>query len=562
CRAWFTRMIDTTKKCIVILNDVDLSKINFAILSYVWGKDQKLKLLRSNRDELEEFESLTTNVPSKTIVDAINLAKELQLPYIWVDALCILQDDDKDKAIQVGAMGLLYNTANVTIVAAAGEDADAGLPGLRPNTRFAEQQEVFVVPPSRDTTSLGCTTKGISLMTTLGPYASSDFESHNLTNTKWGSRGWTMQEQYVSRRNLIFTDEQVWWSCSCATWCEEAYFDLKEVPRFQFRGARQLDSGLLELLSSTELHLGLRQALWDAYRRIVTDYTRRSFSYDGDVYDAFSAILKAFRSLAGQTFLWGLPRSRFEAALRWERMDIHHRRIAYSTLPMGPHKLRLPFPSWSWMGWIGQAEVAVSEEDAVLLAQWPEIVCYVLRTVPFRIERIENQFNDQKQHSEVLPEPGTPLRAQWKPTSNLDVSENQLLKHYAYFADESYAHLDEGVLFFWASCAEFRVELDISTGPPHWYMILSSDGQVVGKCERDFEASKMTSQQLEQHILDKTVSSQFIVLGSRSFDPSNILLDVMQIGWRGGLAHRIDVGYISEEAWVNEKPVWSLIALG
>lgn len=96
----------------------------------------------------------------QTIEDALDLASMLNLDYLWVDALCIFQDDAIDQAYQIGKMATIYSSAFLTIVAASGGHSNAGLPGLRTVTRSYIQREVFVVPPSDHE-------PGLSLMTTM-----------------------------------------------------------------------------------------------------------------------------------------------------------------------------------------------------------------------------------------------------------------------------------------------------------------------------------------------------------------------------------------------------------
>lgn len=191
--------------------------------------------------------ALDHEIPSKTIVDAMDLVAALGLQYLWVDALCIVQDNDADRKAQISVMDLIYSSAFLSIIAAAGEDAEAGLPGLKPGTRHMEQEEVVVVKPGGLTSQDDVWPEGtgMSLMTTLTPLRSDN--AHYLARTKWNSRGWTMQERVLSRRNLIFMEEQVYWACPSTTFCEESYFEVS-FPQFAWSSPGMLEPCLPESL--------------------------------------------------------------------------------------------------------------------------------------------------------------------------------------------------------------------------------------------------------------------------------------------------------------------------
>jgi len=118
--------------------------------------------LTANVVELQQPGSLATKSQPlpQTIEDALELASMLDLEYVWVDALCIIQDDPEDQGYQIGKMATIYSSAFLTIIAASGSHSDAGLPGLRPHTRFYTQKEVIVIPPSEHD-------RGLSMMTTV-----------------------------------------------------------------------------------------------------------------------------------------------------------------------------------------------------------------------------------------------------------------------------------------------------------------------------------------------------------------------------------------------------------
>lgn len=80
-------------------------------------------------DELKSpgaLQKLGDRLP-RTIRDAIDLLRSLNQDYLWVDSICIVQDDERQKHDQISAMDRIYSSALFTIVAMTGKHNDAGL---------------------------------------------------------------------------------------------------------------------------------------------------------------------------------------------------------------------------------------------------------------------------------------------------------------------------------------------------------------------------------------------------------------------------------------------------
>ena len=133
------RVIDTWDRCII--NEPG-RECKYLALSYVWGGTSSLKLSTANIGEMRQPGNLKRKwqqIP-RTIQDAITLTSSLGQRFLWVDSLCIIQDDPQDKNGLIPFMDLIYDRAFLTIVAATGQDSDAGLPGLRNGARHQTQQ--------------------------------------------------------------------------------------------------------------------------------------------------------------------------------------------------------------------------------------------------------------------------------------------------------------------------------------------------------------------------------------------------------------------------------------
>lgn len=108
--------------------------VPYVCLSYCWGGDQ---VKSTRRNILGHMAGLPVSTLSKSIRDAIAVTMILGLRYIWIDALCIIQDDPTDTAMEVAKMSDIYERALLTLSAGGASRSNDGFLGVRdPSTIF------------------------------------------------------------------------------------------------------------------------------------------------------------------------------------------------------------------------------------------------------------------------------------------------------------------------------------------------------------------------------------------------------------------------------------------
>lgn len=344
-------VIDTVDGCIVRGCSVQ----RYVALSYVWsraGKDNvgrkaaagdRLMLQKDNLVDFCHQGFLRSRVLERVpvvIQDAINFVRFSGFRYLWVDSLCIVQHEETTRD-RVGLMNEIYSGAYFTIIAAA---STKGLYG------YKQYNHVRL------------------------PHGSTKVQHfHNqLLCSRWASRGWTFQEQLLSKRSIVFLDNFCFWDCQCAVWWPGFIkFERQDssTPDNRLSKARQTQSSnrhpfqkaVLERVErkystfgeESEDHTSLSSVPdFRFYIELVCRYSNRNLTYDQDVLPAFSGVLEALarRSFRGG-FVCGLPALFLDSALLWQPLLIARRR---SESPVGTAtKIApiAPLPSWSWAGW-------------------------------------------------------------------------------------------------------------------------------------------------------------------------------------------------------------------
>jgi len=312
----------------------DVTDTYFA-LSYVWGNAANFKTTKGNVDSLRVKGALfEEGRVARVIQDAMSIVDALGYRYLWVDAICIVQDD-ASKAFYVERMDTIYARALCTIVAASSSDATQAVPGLAAGTR----------PPLKSGFWNGC-----SLVRTGEP------PDRAFSEAPSERRGWTLQERLVSPRLLVFTEHEIFLRCAKETHQENPH-NSRSFPRQHensynlFHGSGK-DSDLYweEVQKAIEDDSSAGLPLILTYHDLVSTYTKRTLTREDDIYNAFMGIENHITARCGTAFLSALPVAGFAFALMWySPSESSRRRVTYNQ--DNGTATELPYPSWSWLAW-------------------------------------------------------------------------------------------------------------------------------------------------------------------------------------------------------------------
>lgn len=282
------------------------SSATYAALSYCWGTCPALKSTKSNLASRKR--GLSISAIPLTIRDAVRVTRDLGLHYLWVDALCILQDCNEDWERESQRMGEVYGHAFVTIFAFGARDCEGGL------SSPADQKSSTELDKSR----------------------------WRFMDEPLNHRAWALQEWHLSPRRLIFTSYDVVFDC--------------------LQGLKQ-DFG-----HGVYSHRFLPSSIPSPrdWSLLVMNYSSRELTNPMDKLPAISGLAQRFDKLSngrnGRYFA-GLWEAYLPDSLLWHRLKVPI--FLPEPNPARPTAYRAP--TWSWASINGTVEFA---RDMLLESEW------------------------------------------------------------------------------------------------------------------------------------------------------------------------------------------------
>ncbi|KAK8208130.1 heterokaryon incompatibility protein-domain-containing protein, partial [Phyllosticta capitalensis] len=292
----------------------------YVALSYCWGPnpgDNSMTMTDNVHLRLQPRSLPRKDLPG-AIRDALTVTERLGVEYIWVDALCIIQDDAKDKDRELGNMSQYYRSSFLTIAASTprcstGFIRTRGRCQKHPDSPLPRDLVPFnVFCESRDKDE---GKSGQLLVREETPYLLSEEDIHK--------RAWTLQEGFLAPRYLFFGRRT-----ELERTRREFQIELNKIKRDETDGGS---------LSTETADSACDQGIYNLWHRVVGSYSRRALTHQEDKLPAISAMAKELAGLTGDQYLAGLWRSNLPWDLLWSTPNAVTQR---------PDVWRAP--SWSW----------------------------------------------------------------------------------------------------------------------------------------------------------------------------------------------------------------------
>lgn len=280
----------------------------YVALSHCWGSSPTLKTLSTN---IEGFRIgiQVRDLPS-TFKDAVKMTRILGFDYIWIDCLCIVQDDLTDWEEQSSLMASVYGNAELVIAASSASSTEDG---------FLKQRE-------------GYRESSLRLSSVQNKDSVLDLRYRLLTPKDLepmvdplDRRAWAFQERLLARRYLAIGSHDTSWTCTTTLACECEWWRVASIWRREVENIERLMRGTED------------EGMAHVWReKILHHYAGRKLTVPSDNLVAISAMASIFRDRLGPEYYAGIWQKDLISGLLW------------SSQKNATHKLDLSTPSWSW----------------------------------------------------------------------------------------------------------------------------------------------------------------------------------------------------------------------
>lgn len=181
---------------------------NYCALSYCWGPVDKQPIRTLGENIRDHYSGIPIAALPQTFRDAITLTKALGIDYLWIDSLCIQQDDDDDWKREAASMGALYQQATLVIAASGSKDPTGGLFICERSPKIALQLSY----PNDGNEGSGA----FNLAARKSP-----MQPLSMYRDPLQERAWALQESYLARRIAQFSLRGAGWRCK-SNQCDES----------------------------------------------------------------------------------------------------------------------------------------------------------------------------------------------------------------------------------------------------------------------------------------------------------------------------------------------------
>ncbi|KAE8378037.1 heterokaryon incompatibility protein-domain-containing protein [Aspergillus bertholletiae] len=306
---------------------------NYVALSHCWGKCIPFATTVENLEDRKR--EVRIEDMSRVFQEAVLITRRLHIRYLWIDTLCIVQNDRHDWEVEAGRMAKVYMDATVVIGASNSNADDQGFLGPR------DHRGSIKWPGSLSNGRTSCL--ALSLLPPAGQRWTSGRDPVSLEPLQ--SRAWCLQERYLARRILLYGAKQLFWECRAISRAEDGDLRLGNLHNLnRLRGTASIKTTIFGPRPAGDSEINYR-----GWYEMVEEYTQRSITHQSDRFPALSGVADAVAQTSRDKYLAGIWRQGLVEGLLWCALNGQE--------SLKPTSYRAP--SWSWASAEGPVQFIV-----------------------------------------------------------------------------------------------------------------------------------------------------------------------------------------------------------
>ncbi|KIW14565.1 hypothetical protein PV08_07349 [Exophiala spinifera] len=342
----------------------------YMCLSHCWGSKEDenttpYKTVKANK--ATHLQCIPHDKLSKTFQHAIDITRRLGVRYLWIDSLCIVQDDPLDWQREAAQMASIFNHSYLTLAATSASDGTKGIFSST-SSDYKSRRIECSLPAARDSwmrIPLWQQTKYVvhvrhaiqhHFLETVQEESSSWMflggKSRKESRLPLVQRAWVYQERLLSARLLHVFPNELAWECRCSQWCECGRLHPSRGI-VQMRDNVYWTKYLLECVrrgeepETTHPWFTKTDLVYDMWQSTVSNYSHLKLTYPSDIFPALGGVARQFGKLTNSRYLAGLWQDNLATDLLWIYEEGWREPGALNgRVPSTSSECRAP--SWSW----------------------------------------------------------------------------------------------------------------------------------------------------------------------------------------------------------------------